>query len=27
MKLPGMKIKSVEELEPLTPSGWLRARN
>jgi hypothetical protein len=26
-KLPSMKIKSVEELEPLTPSGWLRARN
>ena len=26
-KLPGMKIRGVEELEPLTPSGWLRARN
>ena len=25
--LPAMKIKNVAELEPLTPSGWLRARN
>ena len=26
-RLPGLKIKSIDEIEPLTPSGWLRTRN
>jgi len=26
-KLPSLKVRGIEEVEPLTPSGWLRARN